>query len=120
MVDEKLQRLVWNLALREEGDADALAEQELEYGVAQLQDLRCQLEQVARGAEVYGARLPLSRAKFLLQPFERVFIQHHPALARVVAISANVAVHAVVKAAGREADRREHGEAGQAGRSQYR
>jgi len=37
------------------GATDALAEQELEHGVAQLQDFRRGLEQAAGGAEVDGA-----------------------------------------------------------------
>ena len=88
--------------------------------MTQLQDFRRGLEQVARGAEVDGARLRLSRAQLVSQPFQRVLVQNDPALAWVVAIAADVAVDAIVEAAGGEVNRRKHREAGQTGWRQHR
>src|SRR3972149_5231699 len=114
MLDEELQRAVWDRAFGQEGDTDPLTEEELEYRMAQLQDLRCGLKQVAGGTEVDGARLGGHAAQVVPQEVQRVLVHDDPALAGVVAVATDVAVGTVVQAARREVDGGQCGETGEA------
>jgi hypothetical protein len=82
--------------------------------MGQLQDLWCGLEEIAGGAEVDGVRLGVQSEEFVSQKLQCVFVQDDPAVAGVVAVATDIAVEAVVQAAGREIDGGQRGEARQA------